>query len=78
MNEEMNCGFTQLLIRWEDAEKTKPIQGEEVLLWMKDGEIHAGHWLEHANKYQRNTRRWKIYKINKCVDEDQVRAWARF
>ena len=58
-----------------DANDAKPVQGEECLLLMKNGEIHAGHWLKHANKYQRNTRRWKIYKWNKYVDEGEVTGW---
>lgn len=53
----------------------KPIQGVECVLLLVNGERHAGHWLEHANKYQRNTRRWKIYKTGKYIDEDEVIGW---
>ena len=58
-----------------DARTSKPPQGVEVILFLADGSRHAGHWLEHANKYQRNTRKWKIYKTGKYVPEDAVLAW---
>lgn len=64
-----------MIIHWHDARTDKPLQGEEVILLLESGEQHAGHWLEHANKYQRNTRRWKVYKTGKYVDEDKVVAW---
>ena len=65
-----------MALTFTNAAEVKPIQGVECVLVLANGQVHAGHWLEHANKYQRNTRRWKIYKWNKYVDEDEVVAWA--
>ena len=59
---------------WHDARKEKPLQGQEVILFLDNGEQHAGHWLEHANKYVRNTRKWKVYKWDKYVPENEVVA----
>ena len=62
---------------WHDASREKPIQGEEVILWIFDGSQHAGHWLKHANRYQRNTRRWKVYKWDRYINEEDVIAWRK-
>lgn len=59
-----------------DARESKPKQGVDVMLWLSDGSRHEGRWLEHANKYQRNTRKWKVYKFDKYIAEDEVIAWC--
>lgn len=63
------------MISWHDASKDKPYQGKEVILLLDNGEQHAGFWLEHANKYTRNVRKWKVYFGNHLYDEDRVVAW---
>lgn len=57
------------------SDDSKPRQGVDVLLMMKDGQIHEGRWLRNANKWEQNVRRWRIYKFNKYVDEDEVKEW---
>lgn len=57
------------------SDDSKPRQGVDVLLRMKDGQIHEGRWLRNANKWEQNVRRWRIYKLNKYVDEDEVKEW---
>lgn len=64
------------IAEWNDAEKIKPPQGQDVMLWLSDGSRHEGRWLEHANKYQRNTRKWKVYKWDKYIPEEDVIAWG--
>lgn len=61
--------------KWHDAKTEKPKQEAECLLLLSGGEVHAGFWLEHANKYQRNTRKWKVYHGSHLVDEDKVIGW---
>lgn len=57
------------------SDDSKPRQGVDVLLKMKDGQIHEGRWLRNANKWEQNVRRWRIYKFDKYVDEDEVKEW---
>lgn len=53
----------------------KPRQGKPVLIMLKDGSIHEGHWLKNANYKEKNVRRWRIYKTGKTVPDSEVLAW---
>ena len=53
----------------------KPRQGKPVLIILKDGSIHEGHWLKNANYKEKNVRRWRIYKTGKTVPDSDVLAW---
>lgn len=68
----MKEGWTENIV---GSDKGKPAQGTDVLLRLKTGEIHEGRWLRNANKFQQNVRRWKIYKTDKYVGEDEVTEW---
>lgn len=57
------------------SDEAKPVQRQDVLLRLKTGEIHEGRWLRNANKYHQNVRKWKVYKINKYIDEDEIEEW---
>lgn len=53
----------------------KPKQGEPVLIILKDGSMHEGHWLKNANYREKNVNRWRIYKTGKTVSDEDVKAW---
>lgn len=53
----------------------KPRQGKPVLIILKDGSMHEGHWLKNANYKEKNVRRWRIYKTGKTVPDSDVLAW---
>ena len=53
----------------------KPKQGLPVLIILKDGSTHEGHWLKNANYKEKNVNRWRIYKTGKTVPDNEVLAW---
>lgn len=63
-------------MNWKDASKEKPAQGIDVLMWLEDGSIHEGRFLKNANKYHMAVNKWKIYKLNRYIDEHEVIAWC--
>ena len=55
----------------------RPQSGKAVLVVMKDGAIHEGHYIKNANKYVRNVDRWRIYRLgNKTIPSDEVQGWV--
>ena len=63
-------------MNWRDPREIKPHQQVPVLIMQKNGEVHEGHWLKVANKYQRNVNVWRIYKTGKCIPDDEVLMWG--
>lgn len=59
-------------------DSSKPAQGEEVLLLMKDDTITAGYWIRNANKYHMNVRKWRLTRNRKTVSEGKVKAWLGY
>ena len=67
--------------------KTKPPQEKAVIILLKNGEIHEGHYLKNANYRVTNINSWRIYENNKkgrvvpdsevdtWVDKEQVKEW---
>lgn len=62
---------------WINVHDELPRSGKSVLLKLADGQVHEGHFILNANKYQMNIRRWRIYKpgYKKTVEFDFVQAW---
>ena len=54
----------------------KPPQGRPVLIFLKNGEVHEGHWLKNANYKQKNVNRWRIYKTGKTISDKEVAGWT--
>lgn len=63
-------------MKWTPTNEKLPAHGKNVLMYMTDGSVHEGHFILHANKYQKNVRRWRLYKTGKTVPEESVVAWA--
>ena len=54
-----------------------PPSGVSVLLKLKSGEVHEGHFIKNANKFVKNVNRYRIYKFDKkTIDESEVVGWA--
>ena len=56
----------------------KPPQGKPVIILLKNGEIHIGHYLKNANYKETNINRWRLYENNKkgrTVPDEEVEDW---
>ena len=55
----------------------RPVQGKPVLVVLKDGSVHEGHWLKNANFKEQNVNRWAIYSphFKKTIADEEVRGW---
>lgn len=62
---------------WIDINTKLPNNGESVLLKLQDGQVHEGHFIVNATKYQMNVNRWRIYKptYKKTIAFEEVIAW---
>lgn len=67
--------FKKDFIIWHDASE-KPMHGKAVLLKLTGGEVREGHWIGTINKYHQNVNRWKVYRTNITVNEEDVIEWA--
>ena len=59
---------------WHGSDE-EPRQQVELIIELKDGTKRAGFYLKDANKFQRNVRKWKIYRGDKYLDTDAVSRW---
>ena len=54
----------------------RPQSGKAVLVVLKDGTIHEGHYIKNANKYVQNVDRWRVYRLGKkTISPDEVAGW---
>lgn len=56
----------------------KPISGVAVIIKLKNGEIHEGHYIKNANYKEKNVNRWRLYANNskgKTVPDEEVEDW---
>ena len=67
-------------MNWHNPKTKKkedqPRSGVPILLLLNSGEVHEGHFIKNANRYQMNTNRYRIYKTGKTVEFDEVQMWA--
>ena len=63
---------------WLNPILIPPPSGESVLIRMKNGEVHEGHYIKNANKYVKNVDRFRVYKLGKkTIPLDEVKEWRR-
>lgn len=55
-----------------------PRSGVPVIILLKDGTVHTGHFLKNANYKITNINKWRIYgnkEKGMVIDDDQVADW---
>lgn len=65
------------MMEWHDLKQVPPASGVSVLLKLRDGSVHEGHFIKNANKYVKDVNRFRVYKLgNKTLEMDQIDKWA--
>ena len=63
---------------WYNPADVPPPHGKEILLRMRNGAVHEGHFIKDANRYVRGVNRYRVYKLGrKTVEADEVTEWAK-
>lgn len=58
--------------------KEHPKSGVPVLILLKDGTVHTGHFLKNANYKVTNINKWRLYgnkQKGKIIDDEEVADW---